>query len=436
VVVQSILRGMNRRLYGWNKVVSGEASILEPTSRLEDIFLVGPTIPRGGGQSYGDASLNFSGYVLDTGIALERDIQYFEDSVIVSASIKVKELCSQLHSKNRFLETVPGSDEATIGGCIASDVHGKNDHLYGSFGHSVLRVEICDQNGKRWVTPEESCFRYIVAGYGLTGVITRAEIRTRTIQGPAILTRITKTFGMKNLFMELSRQVRDNEYVVGWLDLSSSFKKEPRGYVECGNWANVERYPKSNQKKVRIPSIRFNVITPFTIKLFNSLTFNSLKTKYFSIKNYEDFLFPTRKIINWNNLFGESGFYEIQVLVSDETLDQFISVLDEIRSDYPIFLVGIKRTEQNGLGILSFTSKGWSVAINIPGKYIKNHDVLDLQNNIFAKCKARQYLTKDATLDKELFLKMYPMAVDFQKHRIQESHNFFMESEMSKRLDI
>jgi len=427
---------MRQVLQGWNKVVRGEAKILLAPLMSSEICKNGPLVPRGAGQSYGDASLNFSNYTLLTDSMIKMEIEYLPESVFVSSNLKIKELCAELHSKGRFLETVPGSEEATIGGCIASDVHGKNDRLYGSFGHSVIRVEVCDQDSTNWVFPKDQSFAYIVSGYGLTGIITRAEIRTRKIPGQEILTTTTKTYGVKNLFIELARQVQKYEYAVGWLDLSFHVKGTPRGYVEAGDWATSSKSKLGRAGAVTIPDFRINFINPLSIKVFNSLTFFSLKTKGALFRNYEDFLFPTRKMRKWNNLFGKTGFHEIQVLISDPALDDFIQILEEMRKKFPIFLVGVKRIEKSGLGCLSFTSKGWSVAMNIPGKYIDQRGVLEIQNLLFNRCKAPQYLTKDASLDKDLFNKMYPQAQNFREFRKSQFYDVIFESEMSKRLGL
>ena len=427
---------MRQKLQGWNKVITGEAEILCPTFISNQIFKNGPLVPRGGGQSYGDASLNFSDYTLLTEPVIKTEIEYLPESVVVSSNLKIGELCAELHSKGRFLETVPGSEEATIGGCIASDVHGKNDRLYGSFGHSVIRLEVCDQDTTNWVFPKDQSFAYIISGYGLTGVITRAEIRTRKIPGHDILTTTTKTYGVKNLFIELALQVQNYEYAVGWLDLSFRVKGAPRGYVEAGDWTTSSKTKAGRDGAITIPDFRINFINPLSIKVFNSLTFFSLKTKSALLRNYEDFLFPTRKMRKWNNLFGKAGFHEIQVLISDPMLDEFIEILEEMRKKFPIFLVGVKRIEKSGLGCLSFTSKGWSVAMNIPGKYIDERGVLEIQNLLFNRCKAPQYLTKDASLDKEIFSKMYPQAQDFREFRKSQFYDVVFESEMSKRLGI
>ena len=41
-----------------------------------------------------------------------------------------------------FLAVLPGTGQVTVGGAIANDVHGKNHARAGSFGDSVLELEL------------------------------------------------------------------------------------------------------------------------------------------------------------------------------------------------------------------------------------------------------------------------------------------------------
>jgi decaprenylphospho-beta-D-ribofuranose 2-oxidase len=102
---------------------------------------------------------------------------------------------------------------------------------------------------------------------------------------------------------------------------------------------------------------------------------------------------------------------------------------------FPVFLVGIKKISQNGKGLLSFTKPGWSVAVNIPGKYISIIQVREILEFFWRKYSAKQYLAKDVVLDWQLFKEMYPQIEDFKNYRKLNNLEIF-QSEMSKRLHI
>ena len=139
-------------------------------------------------------------------------------------------------------------------------------------------------------------------------------------------------------------------------------------------------------------------------------------------------------IANWNVLFGRHGFHEIQVLIQDDKTKEVSETIEKIAQKYPIFLAGIKRVSHQGLGLLSFTRPGWSIAINIPGKYITRNEVQKILSDLAQEFGSPQYLAKDSALNNSIFDLMYPQAESFREYRRTSGTGLFFESEMSKRL--
>ena len=96
-------------------------------SSLLDTFIC-----RGLGRSYGDSSLNSK--IIDlTNIKKKFQISKKKKEVVCSSNLSIKELLPILLKENFFLKVTPGTQYVTIGGAIASDIHGKNHHNDGSF---------------------------------------------------------------------------------------------------------------------------------------------------------------------------------------------------------------------------------------------------------------------------------------------------------------
>ena len=104
-------------------------------------------IARGNGRCYGDASLAeniFSTKRLNKFIGFNRidGIIECESGVLLSDILEVSV------PQGFFLTVTPGTKFVSVGGAIASDVHGKNHHAEGCFSESVLAFKILNENSE------------------------------------------------------------------------------------------------------------------------------------------------------------------------------------------------------------------------------------------------------------------------------------------------
>ena len=97
----------------------------------------------------------------------------------VAAGTSLDDLMRWLLPEGFFLVT-PGTRSVTVGGAIASDIHGKGHHADGTFGSNVRAITLVDGTGAvRRLTPEETPeeFWATTGGMGLTCVkIGRAHV--------------------------------------------------------------------------------------------------------------------------------------------------------------------------------------------------------------------------------------------------------------------
>ena len=105
-------------------------------------------IARGLGRSYGDSSIQPKNTIITTG--LNRIIHFDKKRGIieVESGVAISTLLNVIVHKGWFLPVTPGSKKVTIGGMIASDVHGKNHHKVGSFGNFVLDLKLINNEKK------------------------------------------------------------------------------------------------------------------------------------------------------------------------------------------------------------------------------------------------------------------------------------------------
>jgi len=106
-------------------------------------------LPYGNGRSYGDVCLNAGGSLLVTQ-GLDRFIAFDAVSGILEceAGVLLSDIIDLVLPVGWFPVVTPGTAFVTVGGAIANDVHGKNHHRAGSFGHCVLSLELLRSNGE------------------------------------------------------------------------------------------------------------------------------------------------------------------------------------------------------------------------------------------------------------------------------------------------
>ena len=94
--------------------------------------------------------------------------------------------CGSIVPRGFFVPVTPGTRFVTVGGAIASDIHGKNHHVDGSFGnHVAAAVAAARRRHRRRARPgpaSPSCSGRRSAGMGLTGVILDATMRLLPIE--------------------------------------------------------------------------------------------------------------------------------------------------------------------------------------------------------------------------------------------------------------
>ncbi|MDG1188114.1 MAG: FAD-binding oxidoreductase, partial [Ilumatobacter sp.] len=143
-------------------------------------------IARGLGRAYGDPAQNAGGTVIHLRPSANPVwIDTVGGTATVDAGVSFDELLRRIVPHGFFVPVTPGTRFITIGGAIASDVHGKGHHSDLTFGHHVRSLDIVLADGsERTIGPdtEADLFWATVGGMGLTGVITRATFNLLRIE--------------------------------------------------------------------------------------------------------------------------------------------------------------------------------------------------------------------------------------------------------------
>ncbi len=174
-------------LVGWGRVPEPGRELL--SEQLEPLTR-GAVLSRGLGRSYGDSSLPASpgDKVVATRLA-NRILAFDEASGVLraEAGFNLNELNRLFIPRGYFSPVTPGTKFVTLGGMVASDVHGKNHHVDGCFGAHVrrLRMRLADDSLIE-CSPEEHAdlFWGTVGGMGLLGHVLEVEVPLKKIASP------------------------------------------------------------------------------------------------------------------------------------------------------------------------------------------------------------------------------------------------------------
>ncbi len=378
-----------------------------------------PALPRGNGRSYGDSCLNDGGTLL-----LARGLDHYIDFNPVTglldceAGVLLSEILDLALPQGWFLPVTPGTKFVTVGGAIANDVHGKNHHRVGSFGHHVEGFELLRSDGsRRWCTPAEHAdwFAATVGGLGLTGLITRARIRLRRVASPWMVAENIRFRNLEEFFALSAQSENDYEYTVAWIDCVARGKALGRGIFSRANHApaHPDRRPAAPTRRLRVPlTPPFSLVKPTSLRAFNIACYHKQRTgKHEAITHYDPFFYPLDGIGDWNRIYGPQGFLQYQCVVPPEDALATTAHLVELisASGTGSFLAVLKHFgDLPSLGMLSFPRHGPTLALDFPNDGPSTFNLLDRLDDVVSKAGGAVYPAKDARMSPIHFKQYFP----------------------------
>lgn len=441
-------------LHGWGRYPVENGRLYRPRSEAELLeFLrsdhTGTLVPRGLGRSYGDASLNRGGTSVDlTGLDRVHDLSTPTGIVDCDGGTSLDALVRLALPRGYFLEVTPGTRFVTVGGAIASDVHGKNHHRVGSFSAQVLDFRMVTSAGVSLRCSREEnpdVFWATVGGMGLTGFITRVRLRLHKIESAYVVVRYERTANLEGTLEGLARGDREYEFTLAWLDLAARGAQVGRSLLMFGRYATASEVPNAwdpfEMRPGRGLSVPFAVPAaphrPLTIGAFNALYLAAHRHGSEQLQGFGGFFHPLDALGNWNRLFGRSGFIECQFVVpNDAALEVLRRAARSIAGlGRAPFLGVLKRFGEPSGGLLSFPRPGTTASLDLPVDARLPAIVRELEA-ILLEHGGRVYLAKDAVQSPKLFAQGYPRLGEFRRLKQRLDPQARLSSSMARRLGI
>ena len=418
---------MKKRISGWGRYpyADSEEESFVFRSQLDALLLNDRSfIPRGNGRSYGDSALGertISNLKYDKILSFDR----FEGVFECQAGITLEQVLNIIVPAGWFLPVTPGTKLITIGGAVASDVHGKNHRKDGSFSRYVVDMDVMLAS-----TASVTCsaflntdlFEATCGGMGLTGIVTRVKFKLKKIETSFIKQKQIKAANLNEL-LTLFEQDSDQNYVVAWIDCLQTGKNSGRGILTVGRHARLGELNDaqgknplqlSSKKKFNFPfDLPSWVLNPFTVKVFNFLFYaKNFYKEMESVVSYEPFFYPLDAILNWNRMYGKKGFVQYQFVLPFEAKIGLQQIVDLIGQREMGSFLTVLKVLGNQESMISFPKEGYTLALDFPVKK-GVFEFLDELDKIVLKYNGRLYITKDARMKPEM-LKGYPQLEQFK----------------------
>lgn len=376
-----------------------------------------PLLAYGNGRSYGDVCLTESGTLLLTR-GLDRFMEFDPRSGVLrcESGVTLAEILSLVVPQGWFLPSTPGTRYATVGGALANDVHGKNHHVAGTFGHHVRRFELVRSSGERpECTPDqhEDYFRATIGGLGLTGLISWVEFQLIPIQSPWMWVE-SRRFGSLDEFWSLNRQAEAQwPYTVAWIDCLASGKARGRGILMAGQHAPPQATLPSFKERSRRIAIDppMSLINSLSLRVFNALYYRQPVKPRGALQHYQSYFYPLDAIHNWNRIYGRKGFFQYQCVLPPHLAQEGVAeLLNTIAASGQGSFLAVLKTfgDKPSLGMLSFARPGTTLALDFPNRGEETQRLLASLDSILRETGGALYPAKDARMPADLFQSGFP----------------------------
>jgi len=398
-----------------------------------------PLIARGMGRSYGDSAL--ANTVLQT-TQYDHFISFDPVTGVLSAQagITLREILRLVVPAGWFFPVTPGTSFVTLGGAIASDVHGKNHHKVGTFGQYVIAIQILLGTGDVVVasaSEHSDLFEATCGGMGLTGVILSATFQLIPIRSSRIRQKTLKTTNLEATCQAFTEH-SDGSYSVAWIDCLATGKQLGRSVILLGEHEETSGLELPLKAPWHVPvDAPAVLLNGLTMRIFNQVYWSGARAIESKSVAMMPYFYPLDAISGWNKLYGQSGFLQYQfVLPKTDGIANMRRVLNRIAaSGQGSFLAVLKAFGPANTHLLSFPMEGYSLALDFKISSAA-FELLDLLDDWIVDMGGRIYLSKDALMRESTFKKTYPRWAEFENVRQRYGAIGSFASVQSKRLGL
>lgn len=449
--------GARRELAGWGRTSPSAAEVWTPVTPEEAVTALDDApargvVARGLGRSYGDAAQNAGGAVIDA--TAFGGVHAFDPEtgiVTAAAGTSLDDLMRWFVPRGWFVPVTPGTRSVTVGGAVASDIHGKNHHRAGTWCAHVREMRLATPaEGVVTVAPDRQAdlFWATAGGMGLTGLVLDATVQLSPIATSRAIVDTDRTDTLADCMDMLAAGDDHYEYTVAWVDLLPLRGAVGRSVITRGRFAEVDELPAADRRQPLAfdpqalatvpPLVPSGLLGRWSIQAFNEAWFRKApRQRRDEIQSIPRFFHPLDGVEEWNRLYGPRGFLQWQVVVPFGAEDVLHAIAEAFAAARVPTLIGVlKRFGAANPGPLSFPIPGWTLSLDIPAGVPDVGGLLDRLDAQVVEAGGRIYLAKDSRLRPELLPAMYPRLDGWRDVRRRVDPDGVIQSDLGRRLGL
>ena len=421
------------RVEGWGMSSAGMSYVYRPSSTdgICAVFdqaqhLGRPVGLRGAGRSYGDASLNSEGLILDL-TRMNRILGWNPDSgvITVEPGVTIQQLWQYCIEDGWWPPVVSGTMFPTLGGAAAMNIHGKNNFKVGPIGDHIESFDLLLPSGEvRTCTRDNNSdlFHAAISGFGMFGVMTRITLRLKRIYSGLLRVEPIPHRNFDHLFEIFEQRLPEADYLVGWVDCFARGEGFGRGLVHQANYLSLGEDPQpaqtlrvANQELpdtllgIMPKSLMWRFMKPFAndvgmrvLNLGRYLAGEKLGHSQIHYQSHAGFAFLLDYVPNWKFSYKPGGLIQYQSFVPAAHAKAVFAAQLRLAQSYGIVpYLGVFKRHRTDAFLMTHAVDGYSLALDFSVRDAARGRLLSLaaeMDRLVLEAKGRFYFAKDSAL--------------------------------------
>lgn len=422
-----------------------------------------PIAFRGGGCSYGDASILNNGIVVDLSHYNQiLDFNLKSGVITAQSGTTIKQLWEFSIEKGYWPPVVSGTMYPTLGGALSMNIHGKNNFKVGTIGEHVLSFTFITGKGEILEcspTKNKDLYYSAISGFGMLGCFLEIKLKMKKIYSGKMKVWPVVARNLSEFFDYFEREEKDSDYLVGWIDAFATGKSLGRGLIHKANHLKENEDPEFPEncklERQNLPSQFLWIIPKSYMWLFMKPFSFPLGMRFVNFVKYitgfignnkpyyqghAEYAFLLDYVPNWKFIYKPGYMIQYQSFIPKENAKKaFQEILELCQKRNIVSWLAVFKKHKLDPFLLTHAVDGYSLALDFPVNDKTKPKVWNLAkelDEIVLKYKGKFYFAKDSTLRPgmaERFLPAKNLKKFFQLKKKYDPKNIF-QTELFKRI--